>query len=99
MIQEKVQLKKKEADGYVIPLGPANLVLVATDVGAVFCGAFDVSALDKFDYPAARVKPTWGDSIQTIKELLRGEVVQVNKKAAEQGLEIGMMGKEALDLM
>ena len=35
MIHEKVQLTSKEADGYVISLGPFNLVSVNTDVGMV----------------------------------------------------------------
>ena len=29
----EVRLSKKKADGFVIPLGPANLVAVKTDVG------------------------------------------------------------------
>jgi uncharacterized protein YunC (DUF1805 family) len=41
-----VQLSKKRADGFVIPLGPANLVAIKTDIGMVGCGAFDVAALD-----------------------------------------------------
>ena len=48
MEQVEVQLTRKIADGYIIPLGPANLVAVMTDVGMVGCGAFDVAALDSF---------------------------------------------------
>jgi hypothetical protein len=44
----KVQLKSKQAVGYVIPLGPLNLVDVVTDVRMVGCGAFDVAALNNF---------------------------------------------------
>ena len=44
----EVRLSRKSADGFVIPLGPANLVAVKTDVGMVGCGAFDVAALDSF---------------------------------------------------
>ena len=56
MFHDRVVLKSKEADGYVIPLGPFNLVVAVTAVGFVGCGAFDVAALDKFSYPAARAK-------------------------------------------
>ena len=52
-----VQLPHKKAEGYVIPLGPANLVAIITDIGLVGCGAFDVAALDSFSYPAAKVRP------------------------------------------
>jgi hypothetical protein len=35
----KVKLDRKEANGYIIPLGVVNLVNVVTDVGMVGCGA------------------------------------------------------------
>jgi len=54
MVHKKVQLTDKQADGYIIPLGPVNLVSVVTDSGMVGCGAFDVAVLDNFGYPAAR---------------------------------------------
>jgi uncharacterized protein YunC (DUF1805 family) len=99
MTHEKVQLTKKEADGYVIPLGPFNLVSVNTDIGLVGCGAFDVAALDNFSYPAARVKSTKGGLIATIEDVLEGEVKDANEEAKKLGVEIGMSGREALDRM
>ncbi len=99
MIQEKVPYKDGEADGYVIPLGPANLVLVVGKRGMVGCGAFDVEALEKFGYPAARVKPTRGSSIANIGDLLSGEIKDANAAAAKLGVNVGMSGKEALDLL
>jgi uncharacterized protein YunC (DUF1805 family) len=99
MVNEKVQLTSKQADGYVIPLGTINLVMVITDVGMVGCGAFDVDALDGFDYPSARVKSTTGGGIVTIDDLLRGEVKDANKAARQLGVEKGMSGRDALDRM
>lgn len=99
MIPEKVKLDDKQADGYVIPLGPAKLVFVITDKGMVSCGAFDVYALDKYIYPAAKVKPTRGDSIDNIEDLLVGEIKDTNAAAVKLGVTVGMTGKEALDLL
>lgn len=99
MDHTKVKLAKKQADGYVIPLGPVNLVSVITDVGMVGCGAFDVVALNNFGYPAAKVRPAQGTSIATIDDLLRGIVREVNPAAAERGLKLGITGREALDLL
>jgi uncharacterized protein YunC (DUF1805 family) len=48
MQQLDIQLTRKMADGFIIPLGPANLVAIKTDVGMIGCGAFDVAALDSF---------------------------------------------------
>lgn len=99
MIEENVPYKNGEAKGYVIPLGPANLVLVVAKRGMIGCGAFDVQGLEKFDYPAARVKPTRGSSIASLEDLLSGEVKDANAQAAELGLAAGMSGREALDLL
>lgn len=95
----KVQLTRKQADGYVIPLGPVNLVNVVTDVGMVGCGAFDVAALNNFGYPAAKVRPSQGSSIATIDDLMQGIVKEVNPAAEKLGLKVGITGREALDLL
>ncbi len=77
---------------------PVNLVAVVTDAGMVGCGAFDVDALEKFGYPAARVKPAGSaSSIETVEDLLRGEIKGANRSACERGVAVGMTGREALD--
>jgi len=98
MDHEIVELAGKQARGYVIPLGPVNLVVVVTDVGMVGCGAFDVMALNSFGYPAARVRPSKGSSISSIEDLLNGIVKEANPAAEKLGVKIGMSGREALDL-
>ncbi|MFZ3094094.1 MAG: YunC family protein [Methanothrix sp.] len=99
MNHTKVQLLGKQADGYVIPLGPVNLVNVVTDIGMVGCGAFDVAALNNFGYPAAKVRPSQGSSIATIEDLLLGIVKEVNPSAETLGLKVGLTGREALELL
>ena len=84
----KVQLSGKQADGYVIPLGPVSLVNVVTDVGMVGCGAFDIAALNNFSYPAAKVRPAQGSSIATIEDLLQGIVKEVNLADEALGLKL-----------
>lgn len=95
----KMQLNGKQADGYVIALGPVNLVNVVTDVGMVGCGAFDVAALNNFGYPAAKVRPSQGSSIVTIEDLLQGIVKEVNPAGELLGLKVGLTGREALELL
>jgi len=97
MEQKKVQLTKKEAQGFVIPLGPANLVAVMTDVGMVGCGAFDVAALDSFSYPAAKVRPAAGPSIADTDDILTGIVKEANRSAMSRGIKNGMTGRQALE--
>ncbi len=99
MEQHKVKLAKKMADGFVIPLGPANLVAIRTDVGMVGCGAFDVAALDSFSYPAAKVRPSVGPSIVDTDDILKGIVKEANRSAMGRGIKTGMTGKQALELL
>jgi len=99
MVHKKIPLAKKSADGYEIPLGAIKLVLVTTDRGMVGCGAFDIAALDSFDYPSARVKSGSGRPIATTDDLLGGIVKDANAGAARLGIKAGMSGREALDLL
>ena len=99
MVHQKVQLTNKQADGYIIPLGSVNIVCVITDVGMVGCGVFDVMALDAFNYPAVRVKSTTGNPIANIDDLLAGMVKDANTEAIKLGINVGISGREALDLL
>ncbi|MBN1270166.1 MAG: YunC family protein [Kiritimatiellae bacterium] len=87
-----IRLAKKTAVGYVIPIGPVNLVFAVTDAGFVGCGAFDVAALDKFTLPAAAIS-----GVSTIEELLAGSIVKLNESARGRGIEAGMTGRAALE--
>ncbi|MCQ8893477.1 MAG: YunC family protein [Methanolinea sp.] len=99
MKTERVPLRNAEANGFVVPLGPVNLVGVVAKNGMVGCGAIDVAALDRFGYPAARVRPSTGPSIATIDDLLAGIVKEANAAARRRGVGEGMTGREALDLL
>jgi len=99
MKQSEVRLSRKVAKGFVIPLGPANLVAIKTEVGLVGCGAFDVAALDSFSYPAAKVRPSVGPSIVTTDDILTGIVKEANRAAVSRGIVNGMTGREALELL
>jgi uncharacterized protein YunC (DUF1805 family) len=95
----EVQLTRKKADGYIIPLGPANLVAIMTDTGMVGCGAFDVAALDSFSYPAAKVRPSIGPSIVDTDDILKGIIKEANRSAIGRGIRTGMTGRQALELL
>jgi uncharacterized protein YunC (DUF1805 family) len=99
MQQVDVQLTRKMADGYIIPLGPANLVAIMTDVGMIGCSAFDVAALDSFSYPAVKVRPSIGPSIVDTDDLLKGIVKEANRSAMGRGIRNGMTGRAALELL
>lgn len=99
MHEEPVTLRHSAGSGFVIPLGPVNLVFVVARSGMVGCGAFDVAALGNFGYPAARVRPVRSASIRTLDDLLAGEIKDANEAAGQFGVAAGMSGREALDLL
>lgn len=99
MQQTDIHLAKKVAKGTVIPFGPVNLVMILTDQGMVGCGMFDVAALDKFSFPAARVRPATGPGIVTTDDILTGIVKEANRAAVSRGITNGMTGREALELL
>ncbi|MDI9633354.1 MAG: YunC family protein [Methanolinea sp.] len=99
METERVPLRNSAGEGFVIPLGPVNLVGVVAKKGMVGCGAVDVAALDRFGYPAARVRPSSGPSISSVGDLLAGIVKEANESARRLGVREGMTGKEALDIL
>ncbi|MBP2133535.1 uncharacterized protein YunC (DUF1805 family) [Methanomicrobium sp. W14] len=90
----RVCINEKEAEGFVIPIGKVSLVFMKTEKGMIGCGAFDVGALEKFGYPAAKVKPA-GNSVKDINDLLSGEIAAANSSAEKLGIKKGMSGKEA----
>jgi uncharacterized protein YunC (DUF1805 family) len=98
-MHSKIDLGGKQADGYVIPIGPINLVFIITSKGMLGCGAIDVAALNNFSYPAAKAKSKTGAPIATIEDLLEGTVKEANAEAAKLGISAGMSCKEALYLL
>ena len=97
MKSQPIKLNNKNAVGYEIPIGPVNLVFAVTDTGLLGCGAIDVAALEKFNYPAARVKPAGRPSIGSVEDLLAGEVKEANAGAQKRGVTVGMPGREAIE--
>jgi len=99
MFETTVRLQNSVGTGFIIPLGPVNLVAVYTKYGFVGCGAFNVSALNNFGYPAARVKPSGFGAILGIEDILTGTITEANEAAQKYGIKNGMNGKDALDLL
>ena len=93
------QFEGKTVRGITAPLGAFSIVFASTDIGMVGCGAFDVMALDKFKYPAARVAGANGAAIATIDDLFEGIVKQANAAAAKRGVKAGMSGMDAIKLL
>ncbi len=96
---EQRELDGRSVEVVVLPIGPVSLVYARTSTGLLGCGAIDPSALQKFDIPAARVKPAAGSSIGNLEDLLAGEVREANAAAEARGVRPGQSGREALGFL
>jgi len=94
-----IKLSGKKAEGFIIPLGPVNLVFAKTDAGMIACGAFDVMALDKYGYPAVKMRSVGGKPIGDVDGLLSGLVREANASAQKRGIAVDMSGKQAIELL
>ncbi len=94
MEHEIMHVKGRQVEGYVIPLQSCNLTFIKSESGILACGAIDVSALDKFEIPAARIS-----GVTTLDDLMKGSIKEVNSCAAERGVKTGMNGEEALEFL
>lgn len=97
MVVKHLALNQATAEAYVVPLKGVNLVFAKTEKGMIGCGAFDVKALDKFDYPAAKIAAEGG--ITTIDDLLSGTVRETNNAGKTLGITQGMGAADALKLL
>jgi len=94
-----IPLENRMADGYSVPIGGVHLIFVTAGDGLIGCGAFDITALEKFGVPAAKMQAMTGPAITSIEEILYAEVKEANRFAEKRGITRGMIGKEALELL
>jgi uncharacterized protein YunC (DUF1805 family) len=98
MKKETIKLNNKLAEGYVLDMGPVNMVFAKAEKGMVGCGVFDVETFQRFSYPAVKVKGKTGP-IKDINDLLEAEAVAINDAAGSLGISIGDSGRTALEKM
>ncbi len=98
MKTEIINIRNKNAEGYIIPLNGMTMVFAKTDKGFVGCGLFDIPVFERFASPAAKVKSSAGP-ITNIEGLLSANVIDLNESAKKLGIEQGMSGLEALEKM
>jgi uncharacterized protein YunC (DUF1805 family) len=93
MITEKrIKIKDKNVTGIEIRLQNANLVLVITEKGYIFCGYLNLNTAEKLGDVASVVT-----GIKTVKDLLEAEIVALTSKAKDLGIKKGMLAREAIE--
>jgi len=72
---------------------------ILTEVGIVGCGIYDIETPAEFDQAIAIAKGTPAQPLVTPEDLLTAKIVDATPQAKKLGIEIGMSGKEAVELM
>ena len=94
VIQKQVKIKDTVITGVEIPFSKAPLVLAKTDRGFVMCGYLNIEAAEKLGQAAAMVT-----GVKTVEDLLAAKIVKITSAAEENGVAVGMSGREALEKM
>ena len=72
---------------------------ILTAAGIVGCGIYDLETPAEFDQAIAIAKGTPACPLVEPEDLFDAKIVGVTPKAASYGIEIGMTGREAAELM
>jgi uncharacterized protein YunC (DUF1805 family) len=92
ILRKTIQLDTGVADGYLIDLGNAPLILIKTKCGYVMCGYLNIAASNKLGDIAGRVT-----GVKTFDDVLNAKIVEVSENAKKNGLTEGMMARDFLN--
>ena len=72
---------------------------ILTAAGIVGCGIYDISTAAEFDMALAIAKGTPENPLVEPEDLFNAKIVNLTPKAKDYGIEIGMTGKQAAELL
>ncbi len=72
---------------------------ILTEAGIVGCGIYDIPTAAEFDMAVAISKGTPENPLVEPEDLFNAKIVNLTPKAKSYGIEVGMTGKEAVELM
>jgi uncharacterized protein YunC (DUF1805 family) len=78
-----------------VKLPKTTLLIVTTDRGYIMCGALDVSLLND-RLKDRNIIAARATGVKTIQELLDAPLESVTETAIENGISVGMTGREAI---
>jgi uncharacterized protein YunC (DUF1805 family) len=72
----------------------AAVIVVIAKRGLLVCGNFDINELEKRNVTAARIV-----GLTKIEDVLQRNIVSVTSRAKALGVDVGMLGSDALEKM
>lgn len=94
-----MQLPGGEAIGssYVWPGG--QYCVIHTDRGILACGIYDCKTASEFGLIVAICRGTPENPLSQPEELLTARIAEVTEAAEKIGIQVGMLGQDALELL
>lgn len=72
---------------------------ILTAAGIVGCGIYDIPTATEFDMALAIAKGTPENPLVEPEDLFNAKIINLTPRAKDYGIEIGMTGKQAVELM
>ncbi len=98
-ISRPIQFKNGCAIGISNRWQQGQYCSILTEAGIVGCGIYDVKTAGEFGQAVAIAKGTPENPLVDPEDLFEAKIVDATPKAQELGIEIGMSGHDAVELM
>ena len=97
--QRPLQFENGSALGVSTRWGRGQYCSILTPAGIVGCGIYDLKTTSEFDQAIAIAKGTPDKPLVEPEDLFDAKIVGVTPQAEELGIEVGMNGREAVEIM
>jgi len=94
MIIEQINLEKGCGTGLKMDMEHAPLLVIRAGCGFVMCGYLNMEIANKLGDVAVRVT-----GVRSFEDVLNAKAVDVSEAAKKRGILVGMLAKEALNMM
>ena len=98
-ISRPIQFKNGCAIGISNRWRKGQYCTILTEAGLVGCGIYDVKTAAKFGQAVAIARGTPQNPLVNPEDLFDARIVEMTPQAEELGIQIGMTGREAVELL
>ena len=98
-VSREMQFKNGSAIGISNRWEQGQYCSILTKTGIVGCGIYDIDTASEFGQAVAIAKGTPANPLVEPEDLLEAKIVNATSQAKALGIEIGMAGKDAVELL